>query len=544
MRVAGLVFADFEETFLGGASQVDALLNGQTILQRTLERLLHVEGLERRILCVRKRDEAAAAAALSQTGLLSRVELWAGDPGARPRRGLLRSARRWNLDAWRGSLLGTTWFDEFVEPLAVAHALDHTGADAALCVDGHQPVLDPMIASGMIAHAREHQAHARLVFTQAPPGLAGVVLSREVVRDLLTTDRPVGLTLSYRPETPATDPITRKPCFRIDPAVAQTAARLTGDTRQSRELLSAALRELPAPSAESLCAWLAEHGPAHAAPLPREVELELTTDTPLPRSRLRPPIRESRSMASLEAIERLAGELGQVDDRLVVLAGHGDPLRSPHFGAVCRILRSSGVCGLGVETTLVELSDAQIEEMVAAQVDVVEVRLDANSPATYQTLHGVAGFEQALRNIDRLMQARRAAASPQPLIIPSITRCAANLDEIDAFYDRWIRATGGALIRGHNAYGGALAADGLISATPLVRKPCRRLDSRMMLLADGRAALCHQDFNGDASIGSWLTTSLAGLWRGQQLQRLRAAHCAGEWNALPFCQPCGEWHRP
>ena len=546
MKIVAAVFADFVQTFLGGASQLLARIGSRTVIGHTLSRLMRVEGLDGRCLFVRPRDEGAAREAIGALGLRDALDVLALDDGVRSRRELLRCGRKWNLDCWRGSPLGTTWFDEYVEPLGVGRVLDHYGCEGVLCLDGHQPMLDATIATAMIAHQRENDAEARFVFTQAAPGLAGVILRRDVTRELLERRVPVGLLLSYRPETPQMDPITKAVCYRLPAEVVQTPGRWTADTRRSREVLAQALADLGEDcAAAALCAWVRAAGDRPVEPLPVEVELELTTEDPLPETTLRPRGRRAprRRLEDVGAVDRVVEQLAGYDDRLLVLGGHGDPLLHPAFGEICRRVRASGVCGLGVETALVELSEGAFEGLLGG-VDVLEVRVDANSAETYRAVHKAEAFERVLANVERIQAARRKQQIAQPLLACGITRCAATLEEMEAFFERWIRATGWAMIRGYNDYCGVLPADSLVGSTPLVRSSCRRLRRRMMLLADGQAVLCGQDVAGQRTLGSWADTPLAELWHGAEIEAAREAHSVLELEDYPLCQRCREWHRP
>ncbi|MCH8806183.1 MAG: radical SAM protein [Planctomycetes bacterium] len=546
MKIVAAVFADFEESFLG-ASHLRAALGSRTVIGSTLARLMRVEGLAGRCLFVRPRDEDAARSATRAAGLETEIDVVALDDGHRPRRLLMRSARKWNLESWRCSVLSSTWFDEYVEPRAVARVLDHYACEAVLCLEGHQPALDPGIAAAMVAHQTDNAAEADLCFTQAPPGLAGVILRSETTRELLQQELPLGFMLGYRPEIAQPDPITRAACHQIDTSVAQTAARLTGDTRRSRELLSAAFAELGEDvGAGPLCAWLRRDGNARAGTLPVEVELELTTDDPLPETTLRPRGRRvpTRQLEDLDAVARIAEQLAAYDDRLLFLGGHGDPLLHPRFDEICRIVRDAGVCGLGVATTLVELPDTAFEALFAHHVDVVSVSLDANNAESYRQLHNVDHFERVIANVERIEAARRERLSPQPLVISGMTRCAATLPELEPFFDNWIRKTGSVAVYGYNAYCGVLPPDSALPLTPPIRGPCRRLGSRLLLLADGRVARCGQDVSGGYPLGDWRSESLPAIWAGSALHDLREAHREHKWAGLPLCEVCSEWFRP
>ncbi len=544
MKTVAAVFADFEAGLLGGPSRLAAPLGSRTVLGHTLDRLGRVAGLERRCIMIRPHHESAARALLSDGH--EDVEILALDQGRRPRRGLIRSARKWNLESWRGSVCGATWFDEFVEPLCVGQVLDHYGCDAVLCCDGAQPALDPDIASAMVAHKNEHADEARFVFTQAPPGLAGIILRRDITRDLLKHDMPIGLHLSYRPEIPHGDPITRENCLQIDPAVMHTAARFTGDTERSLELLRSAFSDLgEGCTAAAICEWIAVDGNERGGPLPVEVELEITTDDPLPDTTLRPRGQRvpQRCCDDLDAIARVAADLAALDDRLLMLGGFGDPLLHPRFADICQVIRKAGVCGLGVATPLVELSDQNLDALLAQQVDVVQVLLDAHCRETYLRVQRADHFERVLANVERVQSARQERLIPQPLLIGSITRSAPTLDDIEPFFDHWIRTAGSAVISGYSAYGGKMPPDSLLSTEPPIREPCRRLSSRLMLLADGAAVLCGQDIEGRMRIGDWHDQPLAEIWKSRQRSVARTAHAELSLDSLPLCGDCAEWFR-
>lgn len=545
MKIVAAIFADFAESFLGGPSSLGQQLGGKSIIAHTIERLLHVEGLDARCIFVRRRDEPAARDAAAAAGAGDRLDILALDDGVRARRGLIRSGRKWGLASWRGTPLGTTWFDEYLEPLAAARVLDHYGAEGVFCLDGCQPLLDPSIASRMVAHARENAGEASFVFTQSPPGIAGVLLRRQTTRELLENHWPVGLLLSYRPEAPRGDLITRPMCCPVPAIVSQTAARLTADTRRSRELVESAMKAVgDRASAEEVCAWLASQPRVAAAPL--EIEIELTTNDSLPDTtlRLRGERVPSRCLADMVALERIAAEAAKFDDALIVLGGHGDPLLHPQFPEVVARVRAAGVCGLAVSSPLVELPERVFESLFEQRIDILDVRLDAATAETYRSVHKRDAFDAVMTNIERIEAERRKRLSPQPIIAPSLTRCAATLPELERFFDEWIRRTGWAVIRGYNDYSGRLGADSLLPTEPLVRRPCARLDSRLMLLADGTVPRCGQDFAGQHALGDWTRQSIREIWNGPGLSDLRAAHNRSCGMGLKLCGPCREWHRP
>ena len=549
MKIVAAVFADFAETFLGSPAQLLTQLGNRTILGHTLTRTARIQNVTQRCVIVQPRDEDTARSVLAGLDLQTEFTILPIDDGVRPRRPMIRCGRKWNLTGWRGSPMNTTWFDEYIEPRIVAKTIAQLECDGLLCIDGHQAALDPAIADRMVTHQCENDAEAGFVFTQAPPGLAGIILRLDIAHGIAKDGLPVGILMTYRPERPQLDQITKAICCHISPDIVQTAARFTGDTQASRTLLERAFAALGEDcNAATLCTWVRQIGDGRAETLPVEVELELTTDHPLPDSTLRPPAEQipPRRIEDLEAISASVRQLAQLDDRLLVLGGHGDPLLHPDFPEICHRIRDAGVCGIAVVSPLYELPDAGLAALREARVDALEVTLGAHSAATHQQVHNCPPgvLEKQLANIDRVLAMRQQHSDPHPLVIPSMTRCAATLDELEPFFDQWIRKAGTALIAGHNDYCGARPRDVLQSTEPLIRQACQRLDTRMMLLANGSAVLCHQDFRGEHPIGSWHTQELAALWRGDALQQARRAHQTLDRNEFSICQKCHHWYRP
>lgn len=539
MKIVSAVFADFAESFLGGRSALASSIAGESIIRRTLRRQARISACDEHYLVVRPQDENAARAAIDAAAVSDQVQLLPVDDGNRPRRNLIRAARKWNLDSWRGTPLGTTWFDEYVEPLAVARVLDHSQAFAVLCLDGCMPLLDVEIASGMVQYQRDNATEAQFVFTQAPPGFAGIVLPRDITRELLEAQSVLGHLLTYRPELPRMDLVTRAPCFRVSARLAQSVGRACGDTIASRHFLEQAI------AAGLEGEQLSTLEPPQSS-TPHETELELTTRDSLELSTVRPrggrvPRRE---LDDIDAIARIARELAATHDTArIVLAGHGDPLLHPQFADVLAAIRDAGICAVGVTTPLVELTNANLEALLSNRVDAIEVLLDADTRSTFAAVHNADHFDRVTSNIERIQSARRQCQSPWPIVIPSITRCAATFREIEPFFDRWTRSVGTAVIRGYSRFAGLLPDDALPGMTPLVRGPCRRLDGRITLLADGHATACDQDVTGSLALGNWQKQTLTEIWTATHRTTMRDSHARIALSAYPLCESCTEWNR-
>jgi hypothetical protein len=300
------------------------------------------------------------------------------------------------------------------------------------------------------------------------------------------------------------------------------------------------------PDAMAASQWLRANLHTPFVPLPDEVEVEITTDDPLTESTLRPRGKALGRSGRMEqaTFERIVRELATRDDRRLVLGGFGDPLLHEQFPAFVRLARESGILGIAVRTTAVNLDDQAIDALLDAQVDVLNVLIDAAGPATYHRVHNADYFDRVTANIDRLCVAQHKRNCPCPLIVGELMKTPETMDDMEAFFDHWVIKTGSAVIAGPSRYAGVWPARAVVNMAPPTRFTCSRLFHRAMVLADGRVSLCDQDFQGNRAIGLVGESSLADLWQSAALDDARRNHLAGVYNSLPLCSACEEWHRP
>ncbi|MCH8148034.1 MAG: SPASM domain-containing protein [Planctomycetes bacterium] len=551
MKIIATLQADLERTPLGTRSRLADDLCGIPVLRRTVERLQAVRHLEKVfVLCPEpQRDQCAslldgtAAQVLAVQAALPR---WAT---------LVQTARKWSLQGWRGGVGGATFFDEFIDCRVLAGLLQTVDADLVLAVPPAGALFDPALADRMIDHKLELRNDFRLVFSQTPPGLSGVLMESGLIRELSENLSPVGWVFTYQPDTPKKDLILEACCFEVPRELRHAVGRLSADTDRSVETIREWLQDHDATDAAEVGRWLIERKGVRVEPVPCEVEIELTTDDPYPDAVLRPrgSRLEARGPIDPAIVEHVAECISQYDDALLILGGFGDPLRHPAFESV---LKAAARCfssdrrvyGLAIRTAAVDLTDAQIELMVECRVDVLAIVLDGWTSECYTRLQSPnnpdsANLAAILAKIDRVAEIRQRLDSPFPIVLPEFTKARENADELDDFHDGWIRRLGAVMIGATGPYAGQFEDHRMIDMSPPSRFGCRRIASRCCVLADGRVTACDQDFHGRSLMGRIPNQSLKEIWQGDAFSSLRSAHAEGQFDVSPICAACTEWHR-
>lgn len=515
MKIIAVIQADLETSPLGTASRLGELLCRVPVLTRTL----------RRVCAAKRLDEVVVVCPAAQYGAVCGfadgldVTVRKFDGPAYGARETVRVARRWALDSWRGGLGNTCFFDEHTHPALCLTIANQLGAHAVASIAAEAPLVDPDMIDQMVAHFEKEVDNTKIVFAQSPPGLSPAIFAPQLLEEVAKAGMSPGWVNSYRPDQPQRDMINVPACYRPPMSIQVASGRLTSDTRRGFELLQRLVGETNGDaSAEAVCRKLASFRGAPLA-MPREIQIELTTDDQLGSTILRPRGRivGRRSPLDLVILERMLQEVCAYDDTLLVLGGFGEPLLHPKFAEVLRLCRDTGVFGLAVRTNGLALDEGAAEAMLEFGVDVVQVSLD---------------------------QARRSRQQTSPVIAASMTKARETCNDLEEFYDRWLRFSGWAVIEGYSDHAGLLEDRRVLSMAPPHRLPCRQLRSRCTVLADGCVVGCDQDFQGQYVVGDLNSQPLAEIWNGEALSVLRTAHRDQQYSHHPMCQKCDEWHRP
>jgi hypothetical protein len=202
------------------------------------------------------------------------------------------------------------------------------------------------------------------------------------------------------------------------------------------------------------------------------------------------------------------------------------------------------VYGIAGYTTGQGLTNDAMEALLSSEVDVVTFQIDAWTSETYRRLQGGGALTRVHEAIQNLCDARSAARQPAPIIVPQFTKCTGNVEELDAFFDGWMRRQGCASIVGYSDHCGQLDDLAVMDMRPPQRFACSRLSSRCVVLADGTVTRCDQDFAARQPIGHLGTATLSEVWTGHVAERLRGEHRDGRFDEESLCTICREWHRP
>ncbi|MDY7108764.1 MAG: 6-hydroxymethylpterin diphosphokinase MptE-like protein [Planctomycetota bacterium] len=534
-RVAVLVPVDPDRNALGLERSLAEPFDGRPVMQATLERLGSCRKIESIILIAPHGFDAESLIDRARIGLPVHIERCHGSPFG-PERQAIATARLWADTSWRGGIAGASVYDEALCPPVMYPVMQRRGLTAALIAAPDWPLIDATDETGcdgLVARYLEYPGQHNIVFTQAPPGLSGCVVSTSLMGELSQRTRlsTIGGLLTYQPHAPQADPIARDANVQIDHVVRRSLIRATFDSPRQHRLLRRALDRHGSDTASpaALVSAIEEAGADPAGELPRHVILELTTQRADDGLIARHPC----GLVEREPLPRaLAGrvfeELGAAGDCVLTFAGVGDPLLHDEFDVLIGLAREAGIRAIHVRTTL--LADrATLDRLLACGVDVISVDLHADRAVTYEMMLGVDRFKDVLLNMQYILDHRRHLAGPAgtgglalPWLVPRLRRCAQTYEDLESFYERWQHMLGTAVIEAPPPFprNAGWPGDELSEAVTPSRVMHRETLRRMTIFSDGSVPVSELDLHCERSAGNVAVAPVHDVWRSLVERRL------------------------
>ncbi len=537
VRAAFIVPVDPERGGSGAHRSLDSEFGGKPVLQRTLERLGRSREAESIVLLVPDRFDVEPLLDRRSIGLPIEIER-CGATVFGPGQEAIAAARLWADTSWRGGIGGMSVYDEVVAAEPALRAMERLGLTAGVFVGPDWPCVQvegPEGCDALVRRHREGPERLSVVFTQAPPGLCGVLLDRGLVGRLRGGNRlaTVGALLVYQPHLPQPDPIALDVCVPIDHRLRRGLVRAIFDTPRTKIRMRRGLEPLlndldasgrPEPLDGLAVVTALENQVFNTLPYfgPQHTLLELCTGRQ--GSGAASPHRWGsiqRLPMTLKRAERIFAQLAESGDAIVTFGGVGDPLNHPDLDQFVRLAKDAGLRGVHVRTELLA-SRESIDRLLASPVDVVSVDLHATNAATYRAMMGVDRFADVTANVEHLVTHRRHVAGPEgweamalPWICPRLQRCVESYEDLDPFFDKWSRLLGTTILDGPIPFEPreGRSSDPLASARAPFRVAYRELHRRMTIFSDGSVPLSELDLFGEQLIGHVDRLSIADLWR-------------------------------
>lgn len=537
---------DFRENSVGLPSLLAEEIDGAPVLYHTASRL-SLSNEYRVVLVFQDGAEAAGDVARAREMLSDLdVEYFVSGAADVVNRAFLRRGRLWSLDAWRGGMGTTSYYDEAGRPAAMLEAAEKFQADTIGLITPESPYADPQLAGELLSWHRERIDKALVTVTGVSPGLAPAFFNITILRQLAETGLTFAASVAYKPGQPQRDLTATEGHFEADMKLRLAPWRLTACSRRRLEMMRAlsALGASPRKAtALEVVALLASHSELWSGAVPAKIEIEPTTRVDAAPFWLREFV-QGRKAADIDAtaFARILESLRGHEDVLLSLEGLGEPLLSEHLPGMVAAAKDLPLLGVHVGTFGRLLDSSVFEALKRARLDVLSVFLGAHTGEGYAGIFGRSGLDGAQAALEDAFALRRESEVTWPLLVAEIAKVRAVEGEIEGFFDYWVGRCDWPLISPQNDRAGQVEDCATIHMRTSERVPCRKIFTEMYIDADATAWPCRQDIHRTRPLGDAAEEGVGALWHSPFMEDLRRAHMAGDWDFFPLCRDCKDWY--
>ena len=233
----------------------------------------------------------------------------------------------------------------------------------------------------------------------------------------------------------------------------------------------------------------------------------------------------------LTVFRRLIDEAAEHRLNALVMASRGEPTLNPTFPDMLDYARARGILDIKVNTNATRLTPKLSRRMLAADPDLVVFSVDTAERDVYGQIRVGADFDQVLHNIQVFVKIRDTEF-PRNRTVARATMVVVREDQnIDQSREFWLKIVDEV---------GVNPVFERVNIYDLPEKsiaiPCSILWERLYVWWDGSVNPCDADYLSRLSpgkLGEGVT--IASIWTGEQMTRLREKHQNG---LKKTCEPC------
>ena len=237
-----------------------------------------------------------------------------------------------------------------------------------------------------------------------------------------------------------------------------------------------------------------------------------------------------------EDFETTIREVAQYPVELVRFTGDGEPLLHPRISDMLALCRDLGIAKVNLTTNGSLLRGRRLDAILKTPPQVLDVSLDAFTPATYAKYRVGLDFDVTVANVKEFLTRRDPRKTR---VVLSIIAHDGMEDEIRDFTEYWKVRADEVAVRGLHTNLGAVAV--APSPRPRSRWPCPHLWQRLVVDFRGHIRFCPIDWHDKSFVGRVGEMTLYDAWHSPQVTSLRRRHLEGDYAGAGVCENCTDW---
>ncbi len=242
-------------------------------------------------------------------------------------------------------------------------------------------------------------------------------------------------------------------------------------------------------------------------------------------------------LMDFSTVKKIIDEGVKHDLCAIKLQFRGEPLLSKDLVKTIKYAKSVGILDVLFNTNATILTEEISKELIEAGLDKMIISLDGITKEVYEKIRRGGNFDTVISNITRFQELKKELGKDNPVVQIQITAQTNNRHQINDFIE-FAKSIGI-----HNT-SITEVQDYRINVDEPGSKDfiCEQLWQRLFILSNGDVLPCCLSMVGAEyrmkPLGNVHKDSLADIWTGKEMSRLRELHAAGESNTINMCKIC------
>lgn len=217
--------------------------------------------------------------------------------------------------------------------------------------------------------------------------------------------------------------------------------------------------------------------------------------------------------------------------------GIGEPFLHPSCIEFLRYMRQNvnPAVRINITTNGSFLNESVLEEIIqSGLIDEFTVSMHGGTAEAYEISTSLE-YNTLIRNINKFIVIRNKSKKKKPALFINSIYMPENLHSIESLEKNLLQADRLIVSVADNFAGKIFKVD--IETYPHIFI-CKSPFENMVVMADGKVALCCYDSDGAVIMGDLNNETIEEVWRGDKFTRTRKAMAQGDFANLPLCSGC------
>ncbi|MBI3583744.1 MAG: radical SAM protein [Nitrospinae bacterium] len=242
-----------------------------------------------------------------------------------------------------------------------------------------------------------------------------------------------------------------------------------------------------------------------------------------------------------ELYKKIIDDCGKVGVKIIQPFNFGEPLMYNRLGEFIKYAKEHTKSRIQISSNAALLTNEKAMELLDSGLDRINIDIDGFTKDTFEKVRKNLDFDRVVENTERFIELKKRL-NKRIFITISIINMDETSGEIVEFERYWKPRVDRVLDVKYNTWTGSVEdRNESINNSKRFNCPCKMLWDQMVILQDGKVALCCLDYDGKVIVGNMKNESILNIWNGKILNNLRQKQIELKFDEISTCRACNQY---